>query len=116
MKLDNVKIDSQLKRFVYQNVLAMVGLSAYVLADTFFISVAGGTNGITALNLCLPAYNIMNAIAAMIGIGHATLYSIYRAEEREGYDKLFLMPLHLNLYAVSFLCLSEYSDLKQFLD
>lgn len=105
MKLENIKIDSQLKRFVYQNVLAMVGLSAYVLADTFFISVAGGTNGITALNLCLPAYNIMNAIAAMIGIGHATLYSIYRAEEREGYDKLFFNAIAFELICSVFFVL-----------
>ena len=41
-------------RYVSQNILGMLGLSAYVLADTFFISLAQGADGITALNLILP--------------------------------------------------------------
>ena len=36
-------------RYVSQNILGMIGLSAYVLADTFFISQAEGSRGITFL-------------------------------------------------------------------
>ena len=45
-----------LKRFikyVSQNMLGMLGMSFYILADTFFISKAVGADGITALNLVL---------------------------------------------------------------
>ena len=41
-------------KYVSQNMLGMVGMSVYILADTYFISVAVGTDGITALNLVLP--------------------------------------------------------------
>ena len=44
-------------KYVSQNVFAMIGMSCYILADTFFISKAVGANGITALNLVLPLYN-----------------------------------------------------------
>ena len=47
-------------KYVSQNVFAMIGMSCYILADTFFISKAVGANGITALNLVLPLYNLIN--------------------------------------------------------
>ena len=49
-------------KYVSQNMLGMVGMSVYILADTYFISVAVGTDGITALNLVLPVYNMIFAI------------------------------------------------------
>ena len=51
-------------KYVSQNMLGMVGMSVYILADTYFISVAVGADGITALNLVLPIYNIIFAIGA----------------------------------------------------
>ena len=46
-----------LKRFskyVFQSVAGMIGVSVYVLADTFFISVYAGADGLAVLNLILP--------------------------------------------------------------
>ena len=56
-------------KYVSQNMLGMVGMSVYILADTYFISVAVGTDGITALNLVLPVYNMIFAIGAKMGVG-----------------------------------------------
>ena len=64
-----IKMERQLRRYIIPNILAMTGISCYVLADTFFISVAGGADGITALNLVLPLYGLMFAIGSMIGTG-----------------------------------------------
>ena len=58
-------------KYVSQNMLGMVGMSVYILADSYFISVAVGADGITALNLGLPIYNIIFAIGAMMGVGSA---------------------------------------------
>ncbi len=49
-------METKLTKYIVPNVLAMLGMSCYILADTFFISVAQGANGITALNLVLPLY------------------------------------------------------------
>lgn len=65
-------------KYVSQNILGMIGISLYILADTFFISVAEGADGITALNLVLPVYSIIYAIGAMIGVGAATRFTIER--------------------------------------
>lgn len=48
---NNISVEKEFAGYVSQNILGMLGISAYVLADTFFISRAEGTGGITALNL-----------------------------------------------------------------
>ena len=63
-------------RYVLQNMLGMAGVSFYILADTFFISMAVGADGITALNLVLPLYNFIFAVGAMIGVGSAIRYTV----------------------------------------
>lgn len=69
-------------RYVSRNILAMLGISCYILADTFFISTAAGTNGMAALNLVLPVYNVINGIGAMTGMGAATMFSLEKAAGR----------------------------------
>ena len=66
-------------RYVSLNILGMIGLSCYVLADSFFISLAKGADGLTALNLVLPLYNLIFAIGSMIGVGSAIRFAIARA-------------------------------------
>ena len=46
----------------------------YILADTYFIAQAAGTDGVTLLNLCLPIYNFIFAIGSMIALGSADVY------------------------------------------
>lgn len=52
----------------------MIGLSVYILADTYFISSGVGTTGLTALNLALPVYSLVNGIGLMLGIGGAARF------------------------------------------
>lgn len=76
-------------KYVSQNILGMLGISAYVLADTFFIAKAEGTTGIAALNLILPLYSLIFAIGSMIGVGAATRFAIYRSRGDQVADKFF---------------------------
>ena len=69
-------------KFTSLNVLAMISLSCYILADTYFISKAFGANGLTALNLAIPIYSLINGIGLMIGIGGATKFSIYKGKNK----------------------------------
>ena len=79
-----------LKRFskyVFQSVAGMIGMSVYILADTFFISFYSGADGLAVLNMILPVFGMMYAIGAMVGIGSATRYGISKAkgEDAEHY-------------------------------
>ena len=78
-----MNVGKKLRKFIFLNVFAMMGMSCYILADTFFISVANGTLGIAALNLTLPVYGLLFAIGSLIGIGSATRYSLCKMTDNE---------------------------------
>ena len=78
-------------KYVSQNMLGMVGMSVYILADTYFISVAVGADGITALNLVLPIYNIIFAIGAMMGVGSAIRFVVERNKKSRMRMDIFSM-------------------------
>ena len=67
-------------KYVLQSMVGMIGISIYILADTFFISLYSGADGLTVLNLILPVYGVIYAIGAMIGIGSATRYRIVQSK------------------------------------
>lgn len=78
---ENNMIKSFLK-YVSLNMLGMLAISCYILADTYFIANGVGTNGLTALNLALPIYGVINATGLLLGIGGATRYSILKAQRK----------------------------------
>ena len=63
-------------RYASLNVLGMIALSCYILADTYFISLGMGANGLAALNLAIPVYSFIHGSGLMIGMGGGTRYSI----------------------------------------
>ena len=54
-----MNLTKQYFKYVSQNIFGLLGTSCYILADTYFISQAAGTDGVTLLNLCLPIYNLI---------------------------------------------------------
>lgn len=73
-------LTKQFFKYVSQNIFGLLGTSCYILADTYFIAQAAGTDGVTLLNLCLPIYNFIFAIGSMIALGSATRYAIAKAQ------------------------------------
>ena len=67
-------------KYISQSISGMIGVSVYILADTFFISYKCGADGLAALNLILPVFGLVFAIGSMIGIGSATRYNISTAQ------------------------------------
>ncbi len=85
----------------------MIGLSGYILVDTFFISNGIGATGLAALNLVLPAYNLMYGCGLMISIGSATKYSILRGQrDTKGSDILFTNTIYLGLFFIAIFLMS----------
>ena len=84
-------------KYVSLSVLAMIALSCYILADTYFVSSGLGTNGLSALNLAIPVYYFMHGAGLMFGMGGATAYSLYRSrgEERKA-NEVFTVTMYLS--------------------
>lgn len=72
----------QFFKYVSSNILGMIGLSFYILADTYFVAAKMGADGLAALNLAIPAYSIVNATGLMVAMGGGVRYSIYYSQGR----------------------------------
>ena len=70
-------------RYTILSVLGTLGVSCYILADTFFVSKGLGTNGLTALNLAIPVYNFIHGTGLMLGMGGATRFSVCKSQGKE---------------------------------
>lgn len=85
-------------KYVSLNMLGMLGISFYILADTFFIAQALGSNGIASLNLSIPIFGIMHGFGLMLGLGGATRYKILLSQNKQEqatkvYSQTFLFAL-----------------------
>lgn len=95
------------------SVLGTLGVSCYILADTFFVSKGLGANGLTALNLAIPIYNFIHGTGLMLGMGGATKFSIYKSQKRtEEVNRVYTNTIYLALifsflFAISGFCFSS---------
>ena len=111
--MTTLSINKLFAKYVSQNMLGMVGMSAYILADTFFISIAAGSDGIAALNLVLPIYSVIYALGSMIGLGSATRFNIASARNDEEKHYYFSNAiLFVILIGIVFLILSFFTPAK----
>lgn len=94
--MDQKQHRKEFARYAFFNILGMLGLSCYILADTFFISKGLGANGLTALNLAIPVYSFIHGSGLMLGMGGAIGYSIDKSRENgRNKDRIFTGTLLL---------------------
>ncbi|NMB34437.1 MAG: MATE family efflux transporter [Clostridium sp.] len=94
--MKNKKCLNEFIKYSFLNVFGMLGLSLYILADTFFIAKGLGPNGLTALNLAIPVYSIVHGMGLLIGIGGAIKYSIAKSRGRRG-NAIFTNAIYLTI-------------------
>ena len=101
------KVISRFIRYAAPSILSMVGLSCYILADTFFISGKVGAIGLAALNFAIPMYSVVNGSGLMLGVGGATKFAIHKArgETEEGHRTFTHMVLAGMVLSVAFVLL-----------
>ena len=105
-----MKAEKDLKLFAKYaslNVISMIGLSFYILADTYYIAKGLGENGLAALNLAIPAFSVVNGIGLMLGIGGATRYAIQKALKKKKECSQIFMNMIVTALVISlfFVCL-----------
>ncbi len=87
---ENDSVPVLFTRYVSLNVMGMIGLSCYILADTYFVSKALGASGLASLNLAISVYSIISATGLMFGIGGATRFAILKTQgEDEEASRVF---------------------------
>ena len=76
------KESSLLKKFAIPSIISMLVSSLYNIVDQIFIGQGVGFLGNAATNVAFPLTTIALAIALLIGIGSASLFSLYLGEKR----------------------------------
>lgn len=91
------KIRLDFLRYTSLNILAMVGVSIYILADTYFISKALGAIGLAALNFAIVIFTLIQGVGLMIGIGGAIDFTVRKSERGNSGETSFLHALLVGL-------------------
>lgn len=87
-------------KYASLSVCGMIGLSCYILADTFFVAQGLGSSGLAALNLAIPVYNLLAGIGQMLGMGGAIKYTICKSQgENKNADIMFTNTIYLAVIA-----------------
>lgn len=93
-------------RYMAFSVLGTLGVSCYILADTYFVSKGMGTNGIAALNLAIPVYNFIYGVGIMLGMGGATKFSLCKSQGRQKEsDQVYTHTIYLAAFFSAFFVL-----------
>lgn len=78
------------------SVLGILGVSCYILADTFFVSKGLGTGGLAALNLAIPVYNFIHGTGLMLGMGGATKFSVCKSQgSQKSVNEIYTNTIYL---------------------
>ncbi len=95
-------VGRQFVRYVTPNVLGMIAMSAYILADTFFIANGVGPNGLAALNFAIVVWTVMQATGLMLGIGGATKFQVFKSQgDADAASRTFSNAVMLSLFAAA---------------
>lgn len=95
----------EFSRYTILSVLGTLGVSCYILADTFFVSKGLGTSGLAALNLAIPVYNFIHGTGLMLGMGGATKFSVCKSQGNQTLvDKIYTNTIYLAaLFSIIFI-------------
>lgn len=100
IKMDqNTSYGKKFARYAFLSVLGTLGVSCYILADTFFVAKGLGTNGLAALNIAIPVYNFIHGVGLMLGMGGGTRFSICKSGKRDHQiDRIFTNTVYAGAF------------------
>lgn len=71
------------RKLFIPTVLGMLSLSAVTAADGIFVGRGVGSDGIAAINICVPLWMIFTGLGLMMGVGCSVVASIHLARGKE---------------------------------
>ena len=86
----------QFLKYTSLSILGTMGMSCYILADTFFIAQGMGTDGLAALNLAIPVYNFIYGAGLMLGMGGAIKFAILKSQgNQKQIDRVYTNVIYM---------------------
>jgi Na+-driven multidrug efflux pump len=79
---ENGKVSVLFRRILLPTLLGTVSLSAVTAMDGIFVGHGVGADGVAAVNIVVPMYQIMSGIGLMIGAGCSVVSSIHLSQQK----------------------------------
>ena len=85
--------------YFLNSVVGAMSVAIYVLFDTIFIGWGVGSDGLAALNIAIPVFNVMISLGMLLGVGGANSMSLFmgRGEDSEARE---FFPITIGLGVV----------------
>nr|WP_307775312.1 MATE family efflux transporter [uncultured Cetobacterium sp.] len=117
--LENGCVKKLFFKFAIPSVIGMLIVSMQMMVDGIFLSSAVGPDGLAAVNLSMPAINLIMSIALMISIGGGVLAGIAKGNNNhkrsEGLTTLTFVILVGVLITISIIALINFKHVTNFL-
>lgn len=77
MDFANEKVSTLFKQLFFPTLFGMISVSAVTTIDGIFVGHGVGSDGIAAVNICIPLLMVLTGLGLMVGMGSSVLASIY---------------------------------------
>lgn len=81
---ERTKVSTLFKRLFFPTLLGMLSVSAVTTIDGIFVGHGVGSDGIAAVNLCIPLLMVLTGVGLMVGAGSSVISSIYLSRGKGG--------------------------------
>ena len=78
----NEKVSVLFRKLFFPTVLGMLSMSAVTTIDGIFVGHGVGSDGIAAVNICVPLLMVLMGVGLMIGAGCSVIASIYLSKRK----------------------------------
>lgn len=87
-------------KYLIPTLLGMLSNSVYCIVDIYFVSAGSGSQGLAAMNICMPVFTILSCVGLLFGVGGATIMSISQGSgDLKTRDKAFSLSVMMMLVA-----------------
>ncbi len=99
---ENGNVSTLFKQLLFPTLLGSSAMSTVATIDGIFIGHGIGANGVAAVNIVVPVYQIMSGIGLMVGVGCSVIASIQLSLKKEKIARINVMQalLYTSLFAL----------------
>lgn len=88
-------------KYLIPTLLGMLSNSIYCIVDIYFVSAGSGSQGLAAMNICMPVFTILSCVGLLFGVGGATIMSISQGSgDMNTRNKAFSVSVFMMLIVV----------------
>lgn len=109
MKKDAIDLSSQnvfllFGKYFIPTLLGMLSISAVTAIDGIFVGHGVGSDGIAAINLCIPLLMLFTDVGLMVGAGCSVVASIHLSRGRQKAARLNVTQAMVFVTLLAFFC------------